>query len=160
MLTVLLALLATLLILAGLAGIVLPFIPAVPAAWLGVFIFAIGTGFKRISVLVVIILAGVMVLSLVLDFFAPMLGAGKYKASRWGFFGAAAGSFLGIITLGLPGIILGPFLGAFLGELLAGRKQVQALKIAWGAVLGVVISGLFKVVVILIFLGVLIASWF
>ncbi len=160
MLTVLLAILATLCILAGLAGIILPFIPAVPVAWLGVFIYAIGTGFHRISLVMVIILAAVMLASLLLDFFAPMLGAGKYKASRLGFLGAAAGSFFGIITLGLPGIILGPFLGALLGELLAGRKEGQALRIAWGAVLGVVVSGLFKIVVILIMLGVLIASWF
>ena len=45
MLLVLLAIVCSLLMLVGLAGIVLPFFPGVPLVWLGLFIFAIGTGF-------------------------------------------------------------------------------------------------------------------
>jgi uncharacterized protein len=159
-LTVLLAIIATLMILAGLAGIVLPFIPSVPVAWLGLFIFAIGTGFKRISVAVIIIFFFVLLLTIVIDFLAPMLGAGRNKAGKGGIIGASAGSFLGVLTLGLKGVVLGPFLGAWLGELISGRRQGEALKIAWGALLAVIISGIIKIIVMLAMLGTLIASWF
>jgi len=161
MLTVLWAVISLLLVLAGLAGVILPFIPGgVPVAWLGLFVFAIGTRFERISVAAVVVFFIVMVLTLVFDWVAPMLGAGKYKASRWGILGAMIGSFLGFFIMGLWGIILGPFLGAFIGELLGGRRHYQALKIGLGTLIGTVLGGLVKVVVILIMLVYLIASWF
>jgi uncharacterized protein len=160
MLTVLYAIIATILILVGLAGIVLPFLPAVPIAWVGLFIFAIGTHFEKISILTTVIFFVVMLLTIVMDNLAPLLGARKFKASRWGLVGAALGSLLGIFLFGPIGIILGPFLGATLGELIGGRPVAGALKIAWGTVLGILVSSLVKVIVILIMLGFLIASWF
>ena len=78
MLTVILAIISTILILAGLASIILPFIPGVFVAWLGLFIFAIGTGFERISIATTIIFFIVMLLTFVFDFYVPMLIARKY----------------------------------------------------------------------------------
>lgn len=160
MLTVLLAIISTILVLAGLFGVILPLLPGVPIAWLGLFIFAIGTGFERISVTTTVIFFAVMLLTFAVDFFAPMLGAGKYKASKWGIIGASLGSLLGIITLGLWGIILGPFVGAMLGEIIAGKEGGKAIKIAFGTFWGIVFGGLFKVIVVLVMLGFLITSWF
>jgi uncharacterized protein YqgC (DUF456 family) len=161
MLTVILAIISTIFMLVALAGIILPFVPGgVPVAWLGLFIFAIGTGFERISLAATLIFLGVMLLTIAVDFFSPMLGAGKYRASRWGILGAFIGSLLGIFILGLWGIILGPFMGAILGELIAGRKYTQAFKVGFGTIIGLILSSLMKVVVILIMLGFLIASWF
>ena len=68
----------------GFAGVFLPILPGVPLAWLGLFIFAIGTGFEKVSVLAVVIFFILMLFTLALDFLAPMLGAGKYKASKFG----------------------------------------------------------------------------
>jgi uncharacterized protein len=161
MLTVILAIISTLLILFSLAALILPFIPGgVPIAWLGLFIFAIGTGFERISLTTTIVFFVVMLLTVLFDFLAPMLGAGKYRASKWGLLGAMVGSFLGIIIFGFWGIILGPFLGAILGEIIGGRRNLQALKIGFGTLLGVVVGGVLKITVVLIMLGFLIASWF
>jgi uncharacterized protein YqgC (DUF456 family) len=160
MLTALFAFIGLVMIMAGLVGIILPFIPAVPVAWLGLFIFSLGTGFHRISLAIVILFFALMLVTIAVDFLAPLLGAGKSKASKGGMFGSTAGSFLGFITLGRWGIVLGPFLGALLGELLGGRKEREALKIAWGALLGVIIGGIFKILVLLSMLGVLIASLF
>jgi len=60
-------------------GTILPFIPGVPIAWLGLFIFAIGTGFKRISLITAIVFFVIMLLTFAVDFFAPMLGAKKTR---------------------------------------------------------------------------------
>jgi uncharacterized protein YqgC (DUF456 family) len=71
----------SILMVTGLLGVVLPILPGIPLAWLGLFIYAIGTGFERISVATVVIFAVLTVLALLLDFLAPMLGARKYRAS-------------------------------------------------------------------------------
>jgi len=160
MLTIILAIISTILILVGLAGTIVPFIPGVPIAWLGLFVFAIGTGFKRISLITAIVFFVVMLLTFVIDFFAPMLGAKRNKASICGIIGASAGTLLGVIFLGFWGIIVGPFVGAMLGEIISGREHHQALRIAFGTLIGVIVGNLLKITVILVMLGFLIASWF
>lgn len=145
---------------AGLAGVFLPLLPGVPLAWLGLFIYAIGTGFDRISILTTVIFFILMLLTLLFDFVAPMLGASKYRASRYGIIGAFIGFTVGIFVFGFWGVILGPFLGAFLGELIAKGQPRQALKSALGAFLGFVAGTLVKTILILIMLGFVIMSLF
>jgi uncharacterized protein YqgC (DUF456 family) len=144
----------------GALGVILPVLPGIPLAWLGLFIYALATGFEEISVTVVVIFFILMVLSLVLDFLAPLLGAKKYRASALGVIGAFIGTIVGIFVLGFWGIILGPLAGAFLGELIASGKPKQAFGSAVGAFLGLVAGSLVKLILILIMAGFFIASFF
>lgn len=160
MVTVLLAILCSVLLLAGLAGIVLPILPGVPLAWLGFFVYAIGTGFDRISITTTVVFSILMVLTLVLDLVAPMLGASKYKASKLGILGSFVGLMAGVIAFGFWGIILGPFIGALLGELVARKQPEQAFKSALGTLLGFLAGSLIKIVVVLTMAGFFIASLF
>ena len=82
--TVLLAILCSILMIVGMVGVIVPGIPGIPLAWLGLFIYAIGTGFERISAIIIIALFILMALIMLVDFLAPMLGAKKYKASKFG----------------------------------------------------------------------------
>jgi uncharacterized protein YqgC (DUF456 family) len=150
----------SILMLAGLLGVILPVLPGVPLAWLGLFLYALGTGFKNVSVVTVIVFFTLMVLTLVIDFLAPAMGARKFWASKLGIIGAFLGSIVGIILLGFWGIILGPLAGAFLGELIARGKPKQALGSALGTFVGFVAGSLFKIVLILIMAGIFIASLF
>ena len=158
--TVVLIVLCSVLIIIGLLGVILPILPGIPLAWLGLFIYAIGTGFDRLSIITIVIFFILMVFTLILDFVAPMLGAKKYQASKLGIFGAFLGFTVGIFTFGFWGVILGPLIGAFLGELLVGRKPKQAFDSALGALLGFVAGTLFKIIVILVMAGLFIASFF
>ncbi len=161
MLTVVLAVISVLLMLFAIASIILPLLPGgVPVAWLGLLIFAVGTGFERISFATVIIFLVITLLILVLNFFIPMLGAGKFKAGRWGMWGAMLGSFFGIFLWGFWGAMLGPFFGTALGELMAGRQILPSLKISLGTLAGIIVGGMINLVFVLVMLGVLIASWF
>lgn len=160
MVTVLLAILCSVLLIAGLAGIVLPILPGVPLAWLGFFVYAIGTGFDRISITTTVVFSILMVLTLVLDLVAPMLGASKYKASKLGILGSFVGLMAGVIAFGFWGIILGPFIGALLGELVARKQPEQAFKSALGTLLGFLAGSLIKIVVVLTMAGFFIASLF
>ncbi len=160
MVTVLLAILCSVLLIAGLAGIILPVLPGVPLAWLGLFIYAIGTGFDRISITTTVVFSILMVLTLVLDIVAPMLGASKYKASKLGILGSFIGLMAGIIVFSFWGIILGPFIGALLGELVASKQPEQAFKSALGTLSGFLAGSLIKIVVVLTMAGFFIASLF
>jgi uncharacterized protein YqgC (DUF456 family) len=160
LLTVFLAIISTILILVGLAGTILSFIPGVFVVWVGLFIFAIGTGFARIAIATTIIFFVVMLLTFAFDIFVPMLVARKYDARKLGIMGGSLGSSLGNITLGYRGIFIGPFLGTMLGELISRRQQGRALKIAFGIILGIIAGILLKIIAVLIMLGFLIASWF
>jgi len=158
--TALLIILSSILMVVGLIGCVVPFLPGIPLAWLGLFIYALGTGFDKISITTTVVFFILMVLTVSVDFLAPMLGAKKYKASKYGLIGVFLGFAVGIVVFGFWGIILGPFVGALLGELIAKRKAGQAFKSALGAFLGFIAGTLFKLIVVLIMLGFFIVSLF
>jgi len=157
---ILLIILCFLLMLAGLAGVVLPILPGIPLAWLGLFIYAIVTGFENISIATVVVFFVLTVLALLLDFLAPVLGAKKYKASKWGVLGSFIGLTAGIIVFGFWGIIIGPFVGAFLAEFLARRQFNIALKSAIGTIIGFLAGTMLKIILIFIMMGFLIAALF
>src|SRR3989344_2375443 len=140
----------------GLLGVFLPFLPGVPIAWLGIFLYAYLTDFTAISLTAVMIFLALTVLTIILDFIAPIIGAKTYKASRYGIWGSFLGLTVGIFTLGPIGIIVGPFAGAFLGELLSRKEPKQALKSSFGTLVGFLAGALIKIIVILIMLGFLV----
>lgn len=158
--TVLFAILCSVLMVVGLIGVFLPVLPGIPLAWLGLFIYAIGTGFERISIPTVIILFVLMVLIMLIDFLAPMLGAKKFRGSKYGILGAFIGLIVGIIAFGFWGIIIGPFIGAFGFELIAKRQPKDAFGPAVGTFVGFVAGTLMKAIFILIMSGFFVASWF
>ena len=56
--------------------------------------------------------------------------------------GMMVGLFLGPI-----GIILGPFLGAVIGELFAGKNNKEAIKAGFGAFVGLIFGTISKLIV-------------
>jgi hypothetical protein len=138
----------------------MPYLPGVPVAWLGLFIYAIGTDWERLSVTTIVVFGAITVLALLVDFIAPLLGAKKYKASKWGIIGASIGLFLGIIIFQIWGIILGPLLGALIGELIAGKSTDIAFKSALGTFIGFIFGTLMKLVLVLVMAGFFIVSLF
>jgi len=139
--------------------VVLPVLPGIPLSWLGLFMYAAGTGFERISVTTITIFFVLMLVSLVIDFFAPMLGANKCKASRMGILGAFTGAIVGIF-FGIWGIITGPFVGALVGEFIAGKETKQAFSSALGTFIGMIMGSMLKIIIILVMAGFFIASLF
>ena len=88
----------------------------------------------------IIILAVLALVSWVADFFGGALGAKLGGATQAGLVGATVGGALGIF-LGLPGLIVGPFIGAVVGDLYAKRTDIaELLKSGGGAAVGFFIS--------------------
>src|SRR3989344_627503 len=155
---IILIILSFVLVLAGLLVVILPFLPGVGIAWLGMLLFAYATGFSAITLKIVLIFLGLSVFTFLLDLAAPLLGAKKYKASKFGIFGSFLGFIFGVMLFGPVGILIGPFAGAFLGEYFSGRKPEEAAQSAKGTVIGFLIGSLIKISLILAMLGFLIAA--
>ena len=127
----------------GLAGSVLPGIPSTPLVMLVAIGHRLWFGAAGASNLVLITLGVLMVVSLVMDYLASMYGAKRLGATWRGVLGAVVGGLIGIF-FALPGIIVGPFLGALLLEMMGGREWKQAARAGLGAVIGLFVGALGK----------------
>jgi len=156
--TALFYVLSGLLIVAGVAGTVLPALPGVPLVFAGMLLAAWADGFHRIGAFTIAVLALLTLLALVADFAAGMLGAKRVGASKLALLGAALGTLFGVF-LGLPGLIVGPFAGALIGEWLHGRNLAHASKVGVGTWLGMVFGALLKLVLSFVMLGVFAFAW-
>jgi len=109
----------------GLAGILLPALPGTPLVFGGLLLAAWADGFQNVGVGTVVVLAALTALAFCVDFISSSLGARGAGASRWAVVGAALGTLIGVF-FGFAGIILGPFLGATIGEFVARRNLARA----------------------------------
>lgn len=156
---IILIVLSFLLVLGGLAGCVLPVLPGPPLAYIGMLLVHITDKAEFSWTQLVSWLVLVVVLQ-VLDYITPLLGSKYSGGSEHGNRGCVAGTILGLFFMPW-GIVLGPFLGAVLGEMLGGRDWEHALKAGFGTFLGVVFGVLLKMALCLYFLYVLISTlWF
>ncbi len=93
-----------------------------------------------ISWTTIIILGVLALLSWGADLLGGAMGAKLGGATKAGLIGATLGGFFGIF-LGLPGLIIGPFIGAIIGDIYAKRRDITALfKSGAGAAAGFFIS--------------------
>jgi uncharacterized protein YqgC (DUF456 family) len=143
---------AAVLVIAGLAGTILPVLPGVLLVFGGLFLAAWADDFTRVGYVAVGIIGALGLLSFAADLLASMLGAKRVGASPQALFGAAAGGTIGVF-LGIPGIVLGPFLGAALGEYLARGRLLQAGKVGIGTWIGLLVAAIAKVVIAVAMVG-------
>lgn len=140
--TVVLLILAFVLIAIGIAGAFLPVIPGPPLAFLGLLaMHYAGVDYEMSSSM--LWLAGISaVIITVLDYVIPIWGTKKFGGTKWGTRGSTIGLLAGLFGGSLFGplapfaIILGPFFGAVIGELIGGASQGVAFKSGLGAFLG------------------------
>ncbi|MBI3146624.1 MAG: DUF456 family protein [Pseudogulbenkiania sp.] len=141
---ILLYTLSVLLVLAGLAGTVFPALPGLPLMLGGFALAGWVDDFQHVGALTLGVLALLAVIGLAVDFVAGLLGAKATGASRQALWGAFAGSLVGLF-FALPGVILGPLVGAAIGEFLARRDVYQAGKVGLGTFAGFIVGTVAKI---------------
>ncbi len=146
MLNIILIVAGVVLQLLGLAGCVLPVLAGPPLNFLGLILLGLARGWDIFKLNLWLVLAGLTVLTMILDYVLPVAGARKYGSTRWGTRGAFLGMLLGIFLFPPLGLIFGAFLGAVGGELLAGKKDREALRSGWGVFVGYFISMLLRLI--------------
>ena len=137
--TIALTLLGTVMVVLGLIGLVLPLMPGSPLVLLGLVLLAWAEQFQHVGTTTFVILGVLMLLTFVVDNVAGALGAGRVGASRLGLVGATIGTLVGVVFFPV-GLLLGPFLGAVIGELIARREPLQAGRVGVGAMVGVILG--------------------
>jgi len=137
----------------GLAGVILPILPGVPLIFTAAALYGILTGFEEISFNLLLIFAGLTVISLVFDYFANYFSVKKMGGGTAGAIGAVIGLLIGIFVHWLA-IILFPFLFAVAFELIAGTRGDKALKAGTGAFIGLLFGGLFRFIIGCVMIGI------
>ena len=113
----------------GIAGALIPALPGPPLSFVGLLLLLLCDN-NEIGI-APIVTAGVMaVVITILDYVAPLWLTKKKGGTKYGMWGAAIGMVAGIFA-GPLGIVLCPFIGAFIGELMAKSPTDKALKTAF-----------------------------
>ena len=126
--------LAIILMILGIAGCLLPVLPGPPLTYLGLVVLHF-TSFAEISKNLFIILGVVAIVVTVIDYVVPIWGTRQFGGSKYGMRGATVGLIIGLF-LGPAGIIIGPFIGAVVGELIFKDDIRYALKAGFGILMG------------------------
>ena len=150
---------AALLIVAGLAGTVLPALPGIPLVFAGLVLGAWADDFERVGWVTLSVLGLLALASLAIDFAATAMGAKRVGATRKAIIGAALGALAGVF-LGIPGLIVGPFIGAVAGELLSHGEWRRATSAGVGTWVGLLFGTLAKIALAFAMLGVFVFAFF
>ncbi|EMS2657120.1 DUF456 family protein [Neisseria gonorrhoeae] len=140
--TALLVILA--LIAVGTAGIVYPALPGLALMFAGTWLLAYAGGYQIYGAGILWTVGLISLGGILADYMAGMLGVKYTGAGKLAVRGALAGSIIGIF-FSLPGLILGPLIGAAAGELISCRNMIQAGKAGLGTLLGLIVGTAFKI---------------
>ena len=120
----------------GLLGCILPLIPGPPLSFLSLIILSFAKGWEPFSTTFLVVMAGMTIAVTISDYVVPIGAAKRYGASKPGVWFSIAGLLLGLFLFPPWGMIVGAVGGAFIGELLAGKRGKQVLRASWGVVVG------------------------
>lgn len=136
----------------AIAGIFLPVLPGIPIAAAGTLLAAWLGKFQIIKPIHLGIVIGLTILSIILDYFAGVIGAKHFGAQKAGVIGSIVGSIVGLIFFPPFGFLIGALVGAILAELLTDREPEEALKAGFGVLIGT-LGGILAQLFIIIAIG-------
>jgi len=150
--------LAIALMLVGALGIVLPALPGIPLMFAGMVVAAAIDDFQRIGWITLTVLGFLTLFSVIVEFAASALGARHVGASRQAVWGALLGTVIGIF-FGIPGLLLGPFIGAVVAELSVHGRLEQAGRVGIATWLGLIFGTLVKIAIAFAMLGIFVFAY-
>ena len=136
----------------GVLGSFLPVLPGPLTSWVGLLILDF-TDAIPMSTSFLIITFSIALGVWILDYFIPAMGTKRFGGSKAGIIGTSIGLIVGLIAPIPGGIIIGPFCGALIGELINKSEFSKAVKAAIGSFLGFLASTFIKFVITIIYFG-------
>lgn len=159
-----LVLIGLLLIIIGFVGSIMPALPGPPIALVSIFL--VHFSMAKFSIWTLAALTILTIAIAVADYYLPILGTKKYGGSPSGVKGSTLGLIVGVLItfltsgFGIVFLLLGPFVGAFLGEKYAKNTNSVAMKSAMGSLIGFVAGTIGKIIVVLLILVVYLVKVF
>jgi len=129
--------LAIIMFIVGLVGTIVPVLPGVILIFSGMVVYGILSNFETLTVFFFVLQGVATVMVLLVDYVASALGARHFNGSRQAAIGGALGIIGGLILFGPLGIVVGPFAGATIAELLKGKDVSLSIKTGFGTLIGV-----------------------
>jgi hypothetical protein len=149
----LLVLIGLICMLLGIIGSIVPVMPGPAASWVGILMLYCTGAVAMNYWLLGITLAITIVLS-VLDYVIPAKGTKCFGGTKYGIWGTNIGLIVGIIAPIPFGFLIGPFIGALIGELAFDpSNHNRAFKAATGSLVGFLASTFIQFLVCVLFLG-------
>ena len=138
----------------GLIGSFLPMLPGPPMSWIGLLFLHLTKVIENDWWFLTLTLIAALVV-LALDYIIPALGTKKFGGSKSGMLGTTVGLLIAIFfpILGFLGIIIWPFIGALVGELINKADTSIAVKAAFGSFLGFLTGTFLKFILAVIYFG-------
>jgi uncharacterized protein YqgC (DUF456 family) len=149
---VVLYLLAAALIVGGVAGAILPVLPGIPMIFGGIWLAAAVDQYRHLGWGWLVAIGIVGAVGVALDFVSASFGAKRIGASTRALWGAGVGTVAGMF-FGIPGLIIGPFAGAMVGELWSGTSVLRSAHVGVGTWVGMLLGMLAKVVISFLMIG-------
>ncbi len=147
----LLLVLSVIIMLLGFIGCLLPALPGPPLSFVGVLLIHF-TKFADFTAGELLFLGLLALIVQILDYFVPAWGTRKFGGSKYGAWGSILGLIAGLFFLpaigpfGIITILGGPFVGALIGEKIAGKDSNSALRAAFGSFIGFLAGTFMKLV--------------
>jgi len=142
------------LVIVGVIGAIIPGIPGPPVSFVG-FLLAWLLLDNDFSYWYIITTGVLAVIITVLDYYMPIYGTKKFHGTKSGQWGSTIGLIVSIFVLpwlgitigpfGIVGMLLGPFFGAYIGELIAKNRE-NAWRSAFGSFIGFLLGTFMKLV--------------
>lgn len=155
--TIVFYVLAGVLVIVGFAGTILPALPGTPLVFAGMWLAAWAGHYALISGWTVLFLGILAGLAMLLDFIAGLLGAKRVGASPKALWGAFFGTLVGMF-FGIPGLLLGPFIGAVVGQLMSGGDLRRSTHVGVATWIGLLCGTLAKLALSFTMLGVFVLA--
>jgi uncharacterized protein len=149
---------AAVLLAVGLVGAVVPMVPGIPLIFAGVWLIARVDQYRHLGRWWLLAIAVIGSLGLAVEVIAGSLGAKRMGATKQAVWGAMLGTVIGLF-FGIPGLLLGPFAGALLGELASGNSVLRATHVGIGTWMGLIFGTIFKLVTSLMMVAMFLAAW-
>ena len=140
-----LTIIAIILLIAGIVGCIVPALPGVPLSYVALWLIRFTDKGDEISNRILIIWGIVTILVTILDYVIPVWGTKRFGGSKWGVWGSTIGLIAGLF-LGPWGVIVGPFVGAVVFELLGGKPSREAIRAGWGSFIGLLSGTIIKLI--------------
>ena len=129
----------------GVLGSILPALPGPPFSYLGLLLLLPCEG-ADISKTALWVYGILLVIVTILDYIAPVWLTNASGGSKQATRGSMIGLIVGLFVFPPWGLILGPFVGAFLGELMTQSSKSKALKVALMSFLGFILTTGMKII--------------
>jgi len=143
-------------VIVGVLGSFMPILPGLPISWVGLLLIHLTSAVPMNYTYLGIWLA-IAILVLLLDYIIPAMGTKKYGGSKYGVWGTTIGLLVGMFFPPF-GFVIGPFLGAYIGEMVHQKDSKIATRAAWGSFMGFLTSTFMKFIFSVVYVGLYIAK--